>query len=327
MVVQAKKPVLVYGTGEGRAEITFAGQTQTVLSNDEKWSVEFPAMEYGGPYEMTFVTENETVSFENIYVGEVFMFCGQSNMAFKMKDSATPEELYIADDRLRIFSTDRVAGADRYNPKDGWVVCKDDNIKDFSAIAYLSGSELARNRNIAIGIIVAYQGCSSIESFMPKGTYERIGINLAPDQKHPGCRSYKNPYHWHFPGSIYECSMSQAFPFPVGAVVWYQGESNSKGEEAYCYLQLLTEFIRICRNDFKDPDLPVVVVQIADLDGEGEEWKVIQKAQDEVQYIMPHVKTVVSKDVCETDDLHPKTKHHLSKRIVQALESFLDNKS
>lgn len=39
-----------------------------------------------------------------------------------------------------------------------------------------------------------------------------------------------------------------------------------------------------------------------------------------VQFMREGVKTVISADVCETDDIHPPTKHLLADRIVSALD-------
>ena len=323
MVFAANKPILIYGTGKGEAQISFAGITRAVISSEDKWFVEFPAMQYGGPYELSFSCGDEMIHFNNIYVGEVYLFAGQSNMEFKMRESNTPEELYQPEKNLRFFSTDRIEGGDRYTPKDGWIVTEQDNIKDFSAIGYLAGKELARNLDIAIGIIVCYQGASSIESWLPEGTYKRIGIDLADDEKHPG-RFYKEPLPWHHPGVLYHLSLFPVFPFSISAVVWYQGESNTAPKEGKCYLTALTEFVRICRNNFNDPKLPFIVVQIADYKARNDEgWRAVQSAQDEAQRILPHTKTVISADVCENDDIHPKTKHHLAKRIADALETLI----
>ena len=324
MVFAAGKGILIYGTGKGKAYIDFAGHTKTVVSDGEEWYAEFPAMQYGGPYELTCSFEDEEIQLVNIYVGEVFLFAGQSNVEFKMWESSAPQSLYQPNDQLRLFSADKIDVGDRFKAKDGWVPCRLDNIKDWSALGYLAGSELARDRNIAVGIIACYQGSSSIESWLPKGTYARIGINLKDEEKHPGY-FYNEPLSWHYASSLYSFALAQVFPFPVSAVVWYQGEGNTSPKEGKVYIKALTEFIKICRDDFRCPDLPFVIVQISDYSARNDEgWRAVQKAQEDVQDMLPFVKTVISADVCEDDNIHPKTKHHLANRISQALETFLD---
>ena len=52
MVFARQLPVRIYGEGAGRVEICFAGHKKTLISDEDKWMVEFPPMEYGGPYSM-----------------------------------------------------------------------------------------------------------------------------------------------------------------------------------------------------------------------------------------------------------------------------------
>lgn len=324
MVFVANKPIRVYGTGRGSGQLRFAGLTKTVVSEDEKWCVEFPSMSYGGPYELVFCWENESICLTDIYIGEVYLFAGQSNVEFKMWESAAPDNLYRADERLRLFSTDKFDGTDRYSAKDGWIPCQKETIRDWSALGYLAGKELADSRDIAVGIIACYQGSSSITSWLPKGTYQRLGIQLAESEKHPGC-FYETPLPWHYEESLYASSLAQVVPFSISAVVWYQGEGNTSPQESRFYLQALVEFIKICRHIFADSELPFVVVQLADYAARNDEgWRNVQLAQEQVQRILPYVKTVISSDVCENDDIHPKTKHLLAKRIAQALGKAIE---
>ena len=103
-------------------------------------------------------------------------------------------------------------------------------------------------------------------------------------------------------------------------MVWYQGESDASVAEGLVYCDELCTLIDVWRKDFGDDELPFIVVQIADtLERMTEGWKLVQRAQEEVVTRRENVKMVESRDVCETDDIHPKTKHKLAKRIAQAL--------
>lgn len=75
------------------------------------------------------------------------------------------------------------------------------------------------------------------------------------------------------------------------------------------------------RSDLKNNKLPFVIVQIADFcySPNKEAWKLVQKAQYEVQNMRENVTTVISRDVCENDDIHPKTKDKLAERIAEVL--------
>lgn len=84
---------------------------------------------------------------------------------------------------------------------------------------------------------------------------------------------------------------------------------------------MLLYLINSWRVAFKDDKLPFTVVQLPDFfNCDVESWKKIQKAQAEIGARAPYVKTVISRDVCENTDIHPKRKQKLSERIA---ETFL----
>lgn len=325
MVFSRNLPVRVYGEGKGRVEISFAGQKKSLVSDKDKWSVEFPPMKYGGPYSMEIDLDGKEIILEDIYIGEVFLFAGQSNMQFKMHESNTPAEMYNADNKLRLYSTDRIEKTDFYTSDDGWLVCEKDNIPNWSALAYLTSAEIAVNKDIAVGVITCYQGASIIESWVPANTFKKINIDI-PDEKKHFDHTYKDFSAWNGEGILYSYALSQVTPFPVSAVVWYQGESDAAEEEARVYCDELCALIDVWRNDFGNENLPFVVVQLADnINSEQKSWALIQEAQMDVQSKRQNVRTVISADVCENDDIHPKTKYKLAGRISQAVMELLNS--
>lgn len=320
MVFAAELPIRIYGEGSGRAEISFAGFTKTVQSNEERWMLELPALPNGGPYTLKAVFEDETVILENIYVGKVLLCAGQSNMQFKLKEAKLPEEGVAANDKMRMFVTHRIEENERFSPKDGWIVADDENIGDWSAIGYFVGSEIAKRDGVAVGIIGCYQGASMIESWVPAGTYQKAGLDLPDEEKHP---DYRNPIYkaWNGDGQLYNYSFKEVCPFSVSEVLWYQGESNSKLKSEETYTQMLSIMIDVWREDFSNPNLPFIIIQIADYAyRDDEDWRKIQRAQLAVQSKREKVTTVVCADISESDDIHPPTKHILAHRIAEVIK-------
>ena len=69
-----------------------------------------------------------------------------------------------------------------------------------------------------------------------------------------------------------------------------------------------------------DDFLSFAVIQIADYDERNDEgWQLVQQAQLRVENMLPKVKTVICRDVCESDNIHPPTKDILSKRVADTL--------
>lgn len=80
-------------------------------------------MEYGGPYSMEVVFEDRKIMLEDIYIGEVFLFAGQSNMQFKVKETNATLEDYLANEKVRLFSTDKKDKADYFTSDDERFAC------------------------------------------------------------------------------------------------------------------------------------------------------------------------------------------------------------
>ena len=319
MVFAAKKPIRIYGTGKGSVTVSFAGCVKKFVSDSEKWVFELPPMEYGGPYSLEAVFEERTVVLEDIYIGEVFLFSGQSNMQFRLMDTEIPKEEYRSNPKVRLFSTATVRNTDKFVPDDGWVVCDKKDIGYWSALAYLVSDEVSIEKDVVIGAIACYQGASVIESWVPEKTFENIGINIPDDEKFDD-HDDEIFGMWNGDGFLYNFSLCQVIPYQLSTVVWYQGESDASVSEGLVYCDELCALIDVWRKDFGDDNLMFIVVQIADtLERMTEGWKLVQRAQEEVVNRRSNVKMVESRDVCETDDIHPKTKDKLARRIAQVL--------
>lgn len=321
MVFACNKPIRIYGTGKGQAELIFAGIQKTVVAEDGEWLAEFAPMECGGPYELRFVSADETMTFTDIYVGEVYLFAGQSNMQFKIKDGLDDRSLCETEDMLRLYSPERIEKTDYFTPKDGWVKAQKSMAPEWSALAHFAGVKLAKEKKIAIGIIVAYQGASVIESWVPKDAFEKNGIFVPPEEKG---KSHFDPRYsaWNQNGKLYEHMIRQIIPFSLSGVVWYQGESDTTVGESKAYLRELAILIDIWRRDFNDPKLPFTIIQIADFDHPNPEaWKTVQKAQYDIQFTVSYVTTVISADVCTSDNIHPPKKYDLAQKLAESLLS------
>lgn len=323
MVFAAGKPIRIFGRGTGRAQISFAGREVTVISEKDNWSIELEPMDFGGPYVLTAAFEDNTVVLDDIYIGKVILCAGQSNMQFKIKEGNIPPQLLRENQSLRMFVTDRPE-RERFSAKDGWVKAEKDNIGDWSALGYLAGNSISAHENVTVGIIGCYQGASMIESWVPRSLFSAEGITVSDDKKHHDFCT--EPYStWNGDGYLYNYSFSHIKPFSVSAVVWYQGESNTSVDGGKAYLPMLENLIKCWRGDLDDENLPFVVVQLADFTpclNEG--WRLVQKAQLDIERTVSRVKTVVSADVCETDNIHPPTKHLLAERIASALTELIN---
>ncbi len=318
MVFPAKREIRIFGNGEGKAKITFNGIVRTCNSTNGEWILTFPGMEYGGPYEMKIDLNGEKTVLTDIFVGEVFIFAGQSNMQFEIRESSYPKEKWVSNNLIRLFNTLRVEEGEYFLPEHGWVVAEAETVGYWPAIQYHTATELAK-KGIAVGTISCFQGASVIESWVPKNTFENVGINIPIDNRH---KDHVDEWFckWNLDSQLYDFTFKKIAPFSVSGVVWYQGESDTSIEEGKVYDIELCELIKTWRKDLKDDNLPFVVIQIADYDERNDEgWRLVQEAQLRVENMLPNVKTVICRDICESDNIHPPTKDILSKRVADIL--------
>lgn len=315
MVLQANRPVRIFGSGCGNISIALAGQSKTIYSAEDSWILELEPHDYGGPFCMTVSLDGVQTVLDDIYFGDVYLLGGQSNMQFELQQTNEPVENYKGNENVRFFTIDRPEGG-QLRTQDGWIPCSKENAGLFSAIGYYVGTELATETGHAIGLISCCQGASVIQTWMPQHLFDDNRFYVSDADKFEDHFDYP----WNKYGYLYNTMLSVAIPFVLKAVVWYQGEANSSPAEGAMYLDLLKAFIENIRNVFFDPTLPFVIVQLPEyIPWDGPGWRGIQTAQMQAQDTIPFVHTVVSRDVCENDDLHPKSKKQLSLRIANIL--------
>lgn len=319
MVLAAGKPIRIFGTGKGHVRVEFLNMTAECDSEGGDWLIELDPQPYGGPYEIAIDLDGERTVLTDVWVGEVLLLHGQSNMKFMLEESSYPPECYENEDRLRLFSLEYPTEVCPFSRADGWIRCTAENAGKWSAIGYHVGLRLARELGCAVGMLAATQGASVIQSWLPEGTEERLGISLLPEQRHVDY-SYPAYSAWNRDGLLYHFAIEPIMPYAFTQVLWYQGESNTTEAEGAVYDRLLTALIEQRRRDFDDEALSFVVVQIADYHKRNDEgWRAVQRAQVRVGERVAGVCTVISRDVCESNHIHPPTKTALCDRICEAI--------
>src|SRR5580692_2637648 len=177
MVLQRQKPIVIWGWAQPGETVTvqLASAQQTAQANDKgEWKVTFPAMEAGGPYELT-ISGSSTIKLEDILIGEVWLCSGQSNMEFGMgnlKDSAT-EIAQANHPNIRLLLVGRSwTNEPQSNVDATWKICTPQSVTEggwngFSAVAYYFGRELNQKLNVPVGLVESDWGGTRIESWTP----------------------------------------------------------------------------------------------------------------------------------------------------------------
>jgi sialate O-acetylesterase len=174
VVLQRDRSIPVRGwadAGEPVA-VTLAGRIEnTVADKDGLWSVLFPPMSAGGPYEMV-VAGNNKLMVKDLMIGDVWLCSGQSNMELPMMRLADRYAEEIADSAssgVREFTVpdeNDFKGPREDYTGGSWRAANPGSVLDFSGVAYFFAKELHEKTGVTIGIVNASLGGAPIESFM-----------------------------------------------------------------------------------------------------------------------------------------------------------------
>ncbi len=320
-ILQAEKPVRIFGEADASVTITLGTDTCVTTVTDGRWLAELPPHPYGDVCELTVCCADTVITITDVTFGDVYLFAGQSNMEFKLHE-ATADGALLVSPHIRLYATEKYLHNDPYSPADGWVSLNEQSAPNVSAVAYYTVRELYRRRPRPIGIISAHQGASVIETWIGRQAHAQLNLHLPPEAL-SGDHFFPRYAQWNQNALLYDLDIRPILPYALAGVIFYQGESNFGEGESHVYDRYLTKLVCSWRVDFMDEALPFVIVQIADyIHRDTPAWHRIQTAQAAVCDALPYCYLVISRDVCETDNIHPPTKHKLAARIAARLSEY-----
>jgi sialate O-acetylesterase len=135
-------------------------------------------------------------------------------------------------------------------------------------------------------------------------------------------------------GALYNARIAPLRDLSIKGVIWYQGENNAgkRGVNSYTtesYDRLMKNIIASWRKQFGQTDLPFHTVQLSFFnwnDGNGRTprdpnkpggWPIIREAQEKTAKDTPNSEMVVSWDIGEKADIHPKNKRPVGERLAK----------
>ena len=124
----------------------------------------------------------------------------------------------------------------------------------------------------------------------------------------------------HRPANLFMGRVEPIMPFAIRGVIWYQGESNAS--RAFQYRELFPLMIRNWREAWGQGDFPFYWVQLADFRDEKPEpgdsdWAELREAQTLSVEKLPHAGQAVIIDIGEGNDIHPRNKLEVGKRLAR----------
>ncbi|MDT0690374.1 sialate O-acetylesterase [Salegentibacter sp. F188] len=185
MVLQRDADVKIWGWASNKEPIliSFQGKEYKTTANSEgKWSITVSNLEAGGPYRMSLSASNN-IELKDIYVGDVWLASGQSNMELPM---GRVEPLYVeeianaSNESLRFFQVPKTFDFNeaREDLDEGaWKAVNSENIRSFSAVAYFFAKDLYERYDVPVGIINASLGGSPVEAWISEESLKQFPVH------------------------------------------------------------------------------------------------------------------------------------------------------
>lgn len=285
----------------------------------------------------------EQIVYKNIMLGDVWFLSGQSNMQFpvsRFKDS----EKWLKDANYENIRLSTVVT--KYPPeRPVWKECTPASAKDFSALGFLFGREIYKNKKVPIGLLCAAMDGSIISRWMSHESLMTIPYEAEKWEKYqqelPTCRERVKKYRAElarrkkmspeavkklkklkyegFPyrpqSTLYNSEIKPIIPFPIKGVLWYQGESDGMFSMGGKYKTYLSALITGWRKEFACGNFPFIVVQLANYGG-CIGWTDLRDAQLSAANKLPKTGMVVTIDIGEAKDIHPNNKLDVARRAA-----------
>jgi sialate O-acetylesterase len=171
MVLQRDLRLPIWGTSEPGDKITveFSGQqAEATADPDGRWEAQLSPLPANAEPQTLVVRGRETITVNDVVVGDVFLAGGQSNMDSPLRSGLAAEALPSAQDPLlRFFTvTKAVAAQPQDQVKGRWLPTTPENAKDFSAVAYFFARDVREKEKVPVGIIRSAWGGTPIKTWM-----------------------------------------------------------------------------------------------------------------------------------------------------------------
>lgn len=187
MVLQCDKPIPVWGWTGAEKEVTaeLGEDTVTVKADQTGYFMALlPPRPAGRGCTLTLSSENETIHFTDIAIGEVWYAGGQSNMELMLAESLEGGKA-VAESRcedIRFYMTPKCAVTgpelEAAEAASAWQVCGPETSGVMSAVAYYFARHLHASRKVPVGILCCAWGGTSISCWMSEKQLQKTAAGM-----------------------------------------------------------------------------------------------------------------------------------------------------
>jgi sialate O-acetylesterase len=362
MVLQRGMVVPVWGRAQPGAAVAvtlydggkkLAAGEAVAAAETGRWRVDLPELPTGGRFTLLIeathadAPDAQRRMFSNVLVGEVWLFCGQSNMLHPMNACAERDDAIARRHEFPLIRTAQIG-----HRRTAEITEPQEDVKGFWGPVKWEDAAYQVPRSSATDISGS---CSAVGYFFARALAETLGRDvpvavieigaILPVQSWVDVPELETaPVLTALKGKGYPDATSRAFkaniaplaPYACRGAMYYQGEMNAGN--GLVYQAGLAALIASWRRAWARPDLPFLVVQLPgfishqagktalDMDAASlakfagqnahHGFIPVREAQLRVSREMPNVGLVVTLDLGEKFDIHPPRKRAVGERLA-----------
>ncbi|SHE74696.1 sialate O-acetylesterase [Dysgonomonas macrotermitis] len=319
MMLQQDTEVKIWGwTDKGETITISPSWTQRKYTakadNSGKWiiKIQTPAASYQ-TYNLAVSDNRDSITFDNVLIGEVWLCSGQSNMEMPMKGfknqpvSGGNEAIFKSKNKnIRLITVKRTSSLTPEADFVGeWKEATPESVKEFSATGYYYGRLLNEMLDVPVGLILSSWGGSWIESWMSKDMLSDFNEVKLPKTEEDVKEKNRTPT------TLFNGMINPIAGYTIKGCIWYQGESNY--DRAAQYPKLFQRMVSEWRNLWGQGEFPFYYCQIAPYDNPAEQHghfnaAFLREAQYKSAQMIPNSGMVVLMDIGEEKCIHPRDK-------------------
>ena len=316
MVLQRNKEIRIFGEGEGDGFVDFCDTRVPFSCEDGRFLATLPPLSAGGPYTLSVMLGDESVTLSDVLVGDVFIAGGQSNMEVPIYE--TVDIFPVECEGLRLYrkgpnSAEYSGNAARDDER--WSHCTPESSRPFSAIGARFGQLMREKTGVAVGVISCALGSSRADAWTP---YEIVDTPAYREWVPADYRTFGD-YAFNERGWCYENKFLPLCPYSVAGVLWYQGESNTKPPACYHYDKMLKTMVDAWRRALCDDTLPFYVVQLPGHPSDIGDWAAVRERQERFCKEDAHARLVTLPETGEAKMIHPARKAGVAEALARAV--------
>jgi len=333
----------------------------TVVEADGRWSTTLAAEEVGEPADLVVISGDglvfKDVLVGEVWLasGQSNMEWTVAN-----SERAEETIAAAGNPQIRLFSVPHMVSTEPLDDVEGtWQVASPDTVAPFSAVAWFFGREIQKRLKVPVGLIHTSWGGTPAEAWTRlEALAAKPELTRLVDQRTRDLADYpknlveyqaavhgwelrqadaaaagspfteripaepRGPHHKSLAAGLFNAMIHPLIPYAIRGTIWYQGEANAGQPEEYAIL--FPTMIEDWRSLWGQGDFPFLFVQLADYkaggDPTGRIWAFLREAQTEALHL-PNTGMAVTIDIGNPDDIHPRNKRDVGKRLALVARS------